>query len=112
LVTRQMSNLAILADSKTQNAFFFLVHAMFYHDCPLTVKLASTQWNLVKKPWRDSAPIDMFLSAVSVLVVVQLSSEVSEGLMNYPVYWTILQVIVSYSLAYKIKPNRLLYCNN
>jgi len=28
----------------------------------------------------------MFLSAVSVLVVVQLSSEVPEGLMNYPVY--------------------------
>jgi hypothetical protein len=51
------------------------------------VKLASTQWNLVnKKTWRDSAPIDMFLSAVSVLVVVQLSSEVLEGLMNNPVY--------------------------
>jgi hypothetical protein len=51
------------------------------------VKLASTQWNLVnKKTWRDSAPIDMFLSAVSVLVVVQLSSEVPEGLMNNPVY--------------------------
>jgi hypothetical protein len=27
----------------------------------------------------------MFLSAVSVLVVVQLSSEVLEGLINYPV---------------------------
>jgi hypothetical protein len=27
----------------------------------------------------------MFLSAVSVLVIVQLSSEVPEGLMNYPV---------------------------
>jgi hypothetical protein len=39
-----------------------------------------------KKTWRDSAPIDMFLSAVSVLVVVQLSSEVPEGLMNNPVY--------------------------
>jgi len=39
-----------------------------------------------KKTWRDSAPIDMFLSAVSVLVVVQLSSEVPKGLMNYPVY--------------------------
>ena len=64
---------------------------MFRHDCPLTVKLASTQWNLAKKKnknktWRDSAPIDMFLSAVSVLVVVQLSSKVPEGLMNYPVY--------------------------
>jgi hypothetical protein len=49
LVTRQMSNLAILADSKTQNASLFPVHAMFRRDCPLTVKLASTQWNLVNK---------------------------------------------------------------
>jgi hypothetical protein len=83
-----MSNLAILADSKTQNASLFSVHAMFLHDCPLRVKLASTQWNLVnkKKTWRDSAPIDMILSAVSVLVVVQLSSEVPEGLMNNPVH--------------------------
>jgi len=44
-----MSNLAILADSKTQNVSLFPVHAMFRHDCPLTVKLASTQWNLAKK---------------------------------------------------------------
>jgi hypothetical protein len=43
LVTRQVSNLAILADYKTQNASLFPVHAMFRHDCPLTVKLASTQ---------------------------------------------------------------------
>jgi hypothetical protein len=87
-----MSNLAILADSKTQNASLFPVHAMFRHDCPLTVKLASTQWNLVnkKKAWRDSAPIDMFLSAVSVLVVMQLSLEVSEGLMNNPVYCALI----------------------
>jgi hypothetical protein len=49
LVTRQMSNLAVLADSKTQNASLIPVHAMFRHDCPLTVKLASTQWNLVNK---------------------------------------------------------------
>jgi hypothetical protein len=47
LVTRQMSNLAILADSKRQTASLF--HAMFCHDCPLTVKVASTQWNLVNK---------------------------------------------------------------
>jgi len=31
---------------------------------------------------RDSLPIDMLLSAVSVLVVAQSSSEVPEGLMN------------------------------
>jgi hypothetical protein len=78
-----MLNLAILVDSKTQNASLFPVHAMFRHDCPLTMKLVSTQWNLVnKKTWRDSAPIEMFLSAVSVLVVVQLSSEVLEVFMN------------------------------
>jgi len=35
---------------------------------------------------RDSLPVDMLLSAVSVLVVVQSSSEVPEGLMNNPVY--------------------------
>ena len=85
----RMSNLAILADFKTQNASLFPLHAMFCHDCPLTVRLASMQWNLAnkkKKTWRDSAPIDMFLSAVSVLVVPRVSSEVPEGLMNYPVF--------------------------
>jgi hypothetical protein len=35
---------------------------------------------------RDSLPIDMLLSAVSVLVVAQSSSKVPEGLMNNPVY--------------------------
>jgi len=34
---------------------------------------------------RDSLPIDMLLSAVSVLVIAQSSSEVPEGLMNNPV---------------------------
>jgi hypothetical protein len=34
----------------------------------------------------DSLPIDMLFSAMSVLVVVQLSSEIPEGFMNYPVY--------------------------
>jgi hypothetical protein len=42
----------------------------------------------------SSAPIDMFLSAVSVLVVVQLSSGVSEGLMNNPVLITCICVNV------------------
>jgi hypothetical protein len=67
---------------------------MFRHDCPLTVKLASTQWNLVKKTWRDSAPIGMFFSAVYVLVVVQLSSEVPEGLMNNTVFLLILIIVL------------------
>jgi len=88
LVTRQMSNLAILANSKTQNAFLFPVHAMFHHDCPLAVKPASTPRRLIhkKKTWRDSLLIDMLLSAVSVLVVAQSCLEVPEGLMNYPVF--------------------------
>jgi hypothetical protein len=38
-----------------------------------------------EKTWRDSLPIDMLLSAVSVLVVVQSISEIPEGLMNNPV---------------------------
>jgi len=60
---------------------------MFRHDCLLAVKPVSMPQRLVhKKTWRDSLPIDMLLSAVSVLVVVQLSPEVQEGLMNYPVY--------------------------
>ena len=39
-----------------------------------------------KKTLRDSLPIDMLLSAVSVLVVAQSSLEVPEGLMNNPVF--------------------------
>jgi len=78
---------SVLANSKTQNTFLFPFHAMFCHDCPLVVKTASIPQRIVhKKTWRDSLPIDMLLSAVSVLVVVQLSSEVPEGLMNYPVH--------------------------
>ena len=39
-----------------------------------------------KKTWRVSLPIDMLLSAVSVLVVAKSSSEIPEGLMNNPVF--------------------------
>jgi hypothetical protein len=60
------------------------IHAIFCHDYPLAVEPASTPRPLVQK--RDSLPIDMLLSAVSVLVVVQSSSEIPEGLMNNPVY--------------------------
>ena len=63
------------------------VHAIFRHNCPLAVKPASMPRSLVhKKTWRDSLPIDMLLSAVSVLVVGQPSSKFPEGLMNYPVF--------------------------
>ena len=78
---------SVLANSKTQNAFLFTVNATFRHDYPRAVESGSTPRPLVqKKTWRDSLPIDMLLSAVSVLVVAQSSSEFPEGLMNNPVY--------------------------
>ena len=74
---------SVLANSKTQNAFLFTVSAIFLHDYPLAVEPGSTPRPLVqKKTWGDSIPIDMLLSAVSVLVVAQSSSEIPEGLMN------------------------------
>ena len=90
-----MSTLGDAADvnpvnSETQNAFLFPVQAMFRHNFSLAVKPASTPQCLVHththKTWRDSLPSDMLPSAVSVLVVAQPSSEVPEGLTNYPVY--------------------------
>jgi len=74
---------------------------MFHHDYPLAVKPASMPWRLVhkKKTWRNSLPIDMLLSAVSVFVVAQLSLEVPEGLMNYPVLTYCLALRPSESLA-------------
>jgi len=69
------------------------VNAIFLYDYPLAVEPGSTPRPLVqKKTWRDSLPIDMFLSAVSVLVVAQSSSEIPEGLMNNPVYCAVLNV--------------------
>jgi len=51
------------------------------------VEPGSTPRPLVqKKTWRDSLSIDMLLSAVSVLVVAQSSSEIPERLMNNSVY--------------------------
>ena len=77
---------SVLANSKTQNAFLFTVNAIFLHDYPLAVEPGSTPMPLVqKKTWRDSLPIDMLLSAVSVLVVAQSSSDIPEGLTNNPV---------------------------
>jgi hypothetical protein len=46
-----------------------------------------------KKSWKNSLPIDTHLSAVSVSVVAQLSSEVPEGFMNYPVLPSILYIL-------------------
>ena len=77
---------SVLANSKTQNAFLFTVHAIFRHDYPLAVEPASTPRPLVQnKTLRDSLPIDMLLSALSFLVVAQSSLEVPEGLMNNPI---------------------------
>jgi hypothetical protein len=59
---------------------------MFRHDCPLAVKPATTPWRLLpKEKWTDSLPVQMLLSAVCVLVAPQTISELSEGLMSYPV---------------------------
>ena len=77
---------SVLANSKTQNAFLFTVNAIFRHDYPLAVEPGGTPRPLVqKKTWRDSLPIDMLISAVSVLVAAYSSSEIPEGLMNNPV---------------------------
>ena len=54
--------------------------AIWAHGPGRPVRFAGT-----KKTWRDSLPIDMLLSAMSVLVVAQSSSEIPEGLMNNPV---------------------------
>jgi hypothetical protein len=76
---------SVLANSRAQNSFLTPVLTIFCHDCPLAVKPASMPWCLQKQIWRDSLPIDMLLSAVSLMVVALPSSEVLEGLMNYPV---------------------------
>jgi hypothetical protein len=69
---------------------------MFHHNCLLAMKPASTPWGPITQTWRDSLPIDMFLSAVwrdslptdmllsavSALVVALPSLEVLEGLTN------------------------------
>ena len=79
---------SVLENSKTQNAFLFTVNAIFLHDYPLAVEPGSTRRLLLQKETlRDSLPIDILLSVVSVLVVAQSSSEIPEGLMNNPVQY-------------------------
>ena len=85
---------SVLANSKTQNVFLFTVNAIFLHDYPLAVESGSTPRHLVqKKTWRDSLPIDMLLSAMSVLVVAQSISKIPEGLMNNPVYSIVVSAV-------------------
>jgi len=95
-----------LANSKTQNAFLFTVHAIFRHDYPLAVKPASTPRPLVKKTLRDSLPIYILLSTVSVLVVAQSSSEVPEGITNNPVF-----AVDCHSLVFEYRIISLSSCN-
>jgi hypothetical protein len=67
---------SVLANSNTQNTFLSPVLAMFCHDCLLAVIPASMPWCLLpKQTWRDSPPIDMLPSPVSVLVVALPGSE-------------------------------------
>jgi hypothetical protein len=95
-------------NSKTQNAFLSPVLNMFHHDCPQVVKPASMPWCLIpKQTWRDSLPIDVLLSAVSVVVVALPSSEVLEGLMNYPVYvYIVTWMVNAVSSPYPAVPSR------
>jgi hypothetical protein len=70
-----------------QNTFSSPALAIFRHNCPIAVKPASMPWHLLpKQTWRDYLPIDMLFSVVSALVVALPSSEVPEGLMNYPLF--------------------------
>ena len=91
---------SVLANFKTKNAFLCTVHAIFRHDYPLAVEPKSTPRLLVqKKTLRVYLPIDMLLSAVSVLVVAQSSSEFPEGLMNNPV---LILYVVTYNCVLQL----------
>ena len=75
--------------AKFQDTERFLIHCARYFSSRLppsgrTCKYAKAP--STKKILRDSLPIDMLLSAVSVFAVAQSSSEVPEGLMNNPIY--------------------------
>jgi hypothetical protein len=69
-----------------------------------TCKYATTP--STKKTWIDSLSIDMILSAVSVLVVAQSSSEIPEGLMNNPVYNLLLYTSVKFYPYFRPKGQR------
>ena len=79
-----------LSFGKFQDTERFLIHCERHFSSRLhpsggTWKYAKAP--ITKKTCRDSLTIDMLLSAVSVLVVVQSSSEIPEGLMNNPVWF-------------------------
>jgi len=79
-----------LSFGKFQDTERFLIHCAGHFSSRLPRSVGTCKYAKApstKKTLRDSLPIDMILSAVSVLVVAQSSSEVPEGLMNNPVYW-------------------------
>ena len=96
-----------LSFGKFQDTDRFLIHCERHFSSRLPP--SGGTWKYAKAPstkktWRGSVPIDMLLSAVSVLVVAQSSSEIPEGLMNNSVYMTVQQ--------YKNFANVATKCNN
>ena len=76
-----------------------------------TWKYAKAPITKKKKTWRDSLPIDMLLSAVSVLVVAQSISEIPEGLMNNRIVLLPVSLRVKYSfflqtIIWNVQPKR------
>ena len=81
-----------LSFGKFQDTEPFLIHCERHFSSRLPPNGGTCKYTKApstkKKTWKDSLSIDMLLSAVSVLVVAQSSSEIPEGLMNNPVYLT------------------------
>ena len=80
--------ISALEGEKFQDTVRFLIHCERHVSSRLPP--SGGTWKYAKGPsakktLRDSLPIDMLLSTVSVLVVAQSSSEIPEGLMNNPV---------------------------
>ena len=89
---------------KFQDTERFLIHCERHFSSRLPP--SGGTWKYAKAPstknaWRDSLPIDMLLSAVSVLVVAQSSSEIPEGLMNNPVYRLQYYIIRTISFSFE-----------
>ena len=88
-----------LSFGKFQDTERFLIHCERHFSSRLPP--SGGTWKYAKDPstkktWRDSLPIDMLLSALSILVVAQSSSEIPEGLMNNPVYGNVIFTVVLY----------------
>jgi len=112
---------SVLANSKTER---FLIHCERHFSSRLPPSGGTCKYTKApstKKTWRDSLSIDMFLSAVSVLFVAQLSSEIPKGLMNNPVLqynnhssnmcWSIVQVLKYFHHSSTSAEVLCKYCN-